>query len=172
VLDLDGNGQLDVAIPDGLGSRVLVYLVRAPVAGATQIDAPLVIDIPRGTVPIPSASVASAGDVNEDGFDDLLVGGRGTVDLYLGGSTGPATRAARFRAWGCVRRVGRGWARRERRWSRRCRGRRERRARDLPPPRRRPRPRTTAALRRRGTTDGATTSRWSATSITTASQTW
>jgi hypothetical protein len=100
VLDLDGNGQLDVAIPDGLGSRVLVYLVRAPVAGATQIDAPLVIDIPRGTVPIPSASVASAGDVNEDGFDDLLVGGRGTVDLYLGGSTGPATRAARFERGG------------------------------------------------------------------------
>ncbi|MFO0711274.1 MAG: VCBS repeat-containing protein [Sandaracinus sp.] len=91
VLDLDANGMLDVAIPDDLHSRVLVYLVRRD-----GVDAPIVLAVASNGAAIPAASVAGAGDVNEDGYDDLVVGGVGAMELYFGGPRGVSTRAARF----------------------------------------------------------------------------
>jgi hypothetical protein len=69
VLDLDGNGHVDLAAPGN--ARLYVYMSSS---GA----------FPRGpTRRLPDAAPADAGDVNGDGYADLLAG-----NLYLGSAAG------------------------------------------------------------------------------------
>src|SRR6185295_2401578 len=54
--------------------------------GPDGLSAPVTIDTPTFD-PFSQARVVSAGDVNEDGYGDLIVGGF-TAALYLGGPNG------------------------------------------------------------------------------------
>ena len=101
--DLDGDGFADLAVgapgdDSGTGvGRVYVYL-----GGATPDDAAdVVLETARGVRF--GATVAAAGDVNADGFADLLVGdpsyattgrNRGAAFLFLGGNPLPTAAAA------------------------------------------------------------------------------
>lgn len=82
--DLDGNGWSDVVVADELYHHVLVYLV-----GPSGVASPQVIDVPTEGAPIPSVSAASAGDVNEDGFGDLVIGSSNAIYLHFGSASGP-----------------------------------------------------------------------------------
>jgi cysteine-rich repeat protein len=89
--DLNGDGFSDIAVgADGDSSavgKVYVYLgnpVGVPVAPSFTLTSP------NGSASDFGFSVANAGDVNGDGFNDLVVGAdsSGTVYLYLGGTAG------------------------------------------------------------------------------------
>jgi len=97
--DLNGDGYADVVVATGAGHEVYVYLGGASGLGAT----------PSTTLTRPGAApgdggsasgfgfvLASAGDVNGDGYSDLVVGNRdpgGSTGayVYLGGANGLAT---------------------------------------------------------------------------------
>ena len=86
--DVDGDGYADILLgADGAGAGGAAYLVRGPVSGDLGLlDADLTFegldDSDRfGT------SVGGAGDVNADGFPDLLVGAYGVDTIaYVGGA--------------------------------------------------------------------------------------
>ncbi len=85
--DLNGDGYADLVV--GSENGAFVYL-----GGPGNIPTS-----PSITLPVPTGSsrfgghVAGAGDVNRDGYGDLLVSdpGVGKVYLYLGSATGPGT---------------------------------------------------------------------------------
>ena len=80
----------------GLGGPGCVYVYNGGSAGLD--GTPLTISCPNGNgTALPEGlSVASAGDVNGDGYADLVVGGGSTggVYVYLGGAAGLATSPA------------------------------------------------------------------------------
>ena len=85
--DINGDGFVDLAVgaptPDRRGA-VSVYLggpTGLAVAAPTALD-PGMVTLGFGQ------TVAPAGDVNGDGYADLLVGGQETAQLYLGGAAG------------------------------------------------------------------------------------
>ena len=93
-LDVNGDGFADVVV-GALGEQsrtgsAYVYLGSA--AGLST--APVAIAGPGGTGGAFGTSVASAGDVNGDGFADVVIGapgvnsGSGSIYLYLGGASG------------------------------------------------------------------------------------
>jgi hypothetical protein len=100
--DVNGDGFADVIVGSpGETPATYVYL-----GGATGLGAsPTVLAAPAGpyddlTIPYPAefgGTVASAGDVNGDGFDDVIVGDpgfvsyEGAVYLYAGGPRGLST---------------------------------------------------------------------------------
>ncbi|MBX3273382.1 MAG: VCBS repeat-containing protein [Sandaracinaceae bacterium] len=102
--DVDGDGYADVVISAPYQNEVFVY--RGGSAG--------VVDVPALTIPRASAVstlVAGAGDVDGDGYPDVLlsVPSRGEVFLHLGGAAGLANSPARelrapgdFAFWGLI----------------------------------------------------------------------
>jgi hypothetical protein len=98
VLDVNGDGLADVAVGasyanDGVGQ---LRLYRGRPAGLST-SADWILGSPDGDGGSFGESVASAGDVNGDGFADVIVsdpvwnGSTGRVHLYLGGPGGLAS---------------------------------------------------------------------------------
>jgi len=93
--DVNGDGFADVAVPTrGVGGPCEVYVYEGGIAGLDVT--PLTITLPNGSGLSEDVSVASAGDVNGDGYGDLVVGGgtSGGVFLYLGAEAGLTTTPA------------------------------------------------------------------------------
>ncbi|MDP3213039.1 MAG: FG-GAP-like repeat-containing protein, partial [Deltaproteobacteria bacterium] len=94
-LDVNGDGYSDVVVGGYHSSTAYVYLGGAGTSlGAT----PITLTQPAGSSDF-GISVASAGDVNGDGYSDLAVGassstGGGRAYVYLGGASGLATTPA------------------------------------------------------------------------------
>ena len=96
--DFNGDGFADIVVGSSRGSldRVFVFLGSSTGPRATA----------SWTLPKPTTNgeefgsrVAGAGDVNADGFSDVVVGdpwfnGAGQATLYLGGTSGPSSAPA------------------------------------------------------------------------------
>jgi FG-GAP repeat/FG-GAP-like repeat len=104
ILDVNGDGYSDVAISapgtsQGTGS-VYVYLGGPSQDGGLAMSTPTVLSGPGGPNGSFGGSVRSAGDVNGDGYADLIVGAEtlagdtGQAYVFLGGPTGISTSAA------------------------------------------------------------------------------
>ena len=87
---LNGDGFCDLAVWTGFSATntVSVFL-----GGPNGVTAPVVFATPAVT-PGAQALVVSAGDVNSDGYGDMLVGGDAYAQLFLGGPNGVNTTAA------------------------------------------------------------------------------
>ncbi len=88
--DVNADGYADVVVgAPGTGAGAFVYLGAANGPSMT----PLAL-VPPSSASNAGRSVASAGDVNGDGFADIIVGApsttQGVAYLYLGGAAGPA----------------------------------------------------------------------------------
>ena len=91
--DINGDGYGDAAVGEPGTGRVYLYLGSATGLATTR---PTVLLAPASTVQF-GAAVAGAGDVNGDGYGDLLVGApmSNRAFVYLGGAAGiPATAEA------------------------------------------------------------------------------
>jgi len=88
--DLDGDGFADLAVWSGLVSPNTVSVFRG---GPNGVSPSVVFTTPAVT-PGAQASVVPAGDVNSDGYGDMLVGGDAFAQLFLGGPAGVHTTAA------------------------------------------------------------------------------
>jgi hypothetical protein len=101
--DVNGDGLADVIVGSqgAAGTPVSAYVYLGGAGGLSAT--PAVLTVPSLNAAF-GESVASAGDVNADGFDDVIVapwaiyGGTGAVHVYLGGKGGlsnpPLTLAA------------------------------------------------------------------------------
>jgi hypothetical protein len=86
-LDVNGDGYADIAV--GSDSQVNVYF-GGPGGVASVPD----LVLSSAAMPAAGAFLASAGDVNGDGYADLIVGGTVGAYLFLGGSAGLASTPA------------------------------------------------------------------------------
>ena len=88
--DVNGDGYADLVVAASTSNTAYVYL-----GGATPLrGAPITLVSPRGGSNF-GADVSSAGDVNGDGYADLLVGAfaSSTAYVYLGGAGATALSA-------------------------------------------------------------------------------
>src|SRR5581483_10010894 len=98
--DVNGDGAADVlvgAIGGSNGGAGRVYVYPSGPVGLSKVANPILTGVEPGAYF--GGSLASAGDVNGDGFADVVVGaigaaGTGQVYLFLGGATGLATAPA------------------------------------------------------------------------------
>jgi FG-GAP repeat/FG-GAP-like repeat len=92
--DVNGDGYADVVIGASNANRAYIYLGAA--AGPATSAATTLIG-PDGAGGLFGVSVASAGDVNGDGYTDVIIGAyavssnTGRAYLFLGGAAGLAT---------------------------------------------------------------------------------
>jgi len=86
--DVNGDGYGDVVIGAANLTQAYVYL-----GGAMGLATTPVVTLTGPSGSSFGLSVASAGDVNGDGYADLVAGGQGLSKayVYLGGATGPGT---------------------------------------------------------------------------------
>jgi len=88
--DVNGDGFVDLAVASGSSPGSVTVFLGGPAGpgGAGTVLSPG--DVTSGF----GATMASAGDVNGDGYADLLVGGVEHAQVFLGGPAGLATTAA------------------------------------------------------------------------------
>jgi hypothetical protein len=89
--DVNGDGFVDLAVAAGGPGSATVVVFLGGAAGPGGAGTSL---SPGSVTSGFGATMASAGDVNGDGYGDLLVGGVEHAQVYLGGPTGIATSAA------------------------------------------------------------------------------
>ena len=83
-LDHDGNADVLVSVPNALGKGV-VYVLYGPITGSMTPSSPRVATLVGETDSQFGYAVAAAGDVNNDGKDDLLIGAPG-LSTHSGGA--------------------------------------------------------------------------------------
>ena len=87
--DVNGDGYVDLAVASG-GDPGTVNVYDGGAAGPTLGNALLPGPVTSGF----GATMAAAGDVNGDGYGDLVVGGREAAQVFLGSARGMAVTAA------------------------------------------------------------------------------
>ncbi len=109
--DLNGDGYADVVVgmPQGAAGQIRVYY-----GGPSGFDTVNFFEFLQNYSPFWASSVGPAGDVNGDGYDDLIVGSpseltwsgcsgsgfnQGRVDVFYGSATGVHTED--WILWGC-----------------------------------------------------------------------
>jgi len=93
-LDVNGDGMADVLVsaPDAdTRGEVALYLGRA---GGPATSPTLVLPSPQGSAGYFGTFVASAGDVNGDGFGDAIISDSDGAYVFLGGPAGLASAPA------------------------------------------------------------------------------
>ena len=87
--DVNGDGFADVVVSGGIyESQVSAYVFLGGENGVATTPTALTTSSGSGF------AVANAGDVDGDGFEEILVGGTGVAYLYAGGAQGPVVAEA------------------------------------------------------------------------------
>jgi len=90
--DNDGDGHADLLIGTSDASRP-AWLIRGPLDGPMELDTKSAVAFVRGRIGVSEPSVAGAGDVDGDGFVDLLIGSP------LADGENPGTQAGETSLW-------------------------------------------------------------------------